>query len=308
MIHFKSKVGQILKRILPLRIYKLVANGFIIVPAYYKSIIEELEVCHNLSLQKNKEQNFLLMKKYAHILDKGLHRKDAEPGHSKSYYHELKAIINKLKDTEYAEDPTYIWASEKLACYEMLQNQPQDFKPLGKEPIVSTLTYEQLFDLIKERRSNRYFLDKTVTEDVIAKLKSVSNWAASSCNKQPVRLFVTNKTDLARKCLKCCAGGTGFGKNIPSFWAFTANVRGYIYPGEMFLPSVDTSLGAQNVFLAAQTLGLTGTILSWGQHSQSDDTNLRKLLGIPADYSIIFCAVMGYAESNYLAPCRKNAI
>lgn len=308
MTSFKSKIGQILKKILPLRIYKLIANGFIIVPAYYKSTIDELELFHNLSLQKDEKQDFLLMKKYAHILDKGLHRTDAEPGHSKIYYHELKSIINNLKDTKYAKDPTYTWASEKLSYYEILQNQPNEFKHFGTKPVISNLTYEQLFELIKERRSNRYFLDKYVTEDIILKLKSVSNWAASSCNKQPVRLFVTNKPDLAKKCLRCCAGSTGFGKNIPSFWAFTANIRGYTYPSEMFLPSVDTSLGAQNVFLAAQTLGLSGTILSWGQHSQSDEANLRQLLNIPVDYSIIFCAVIGYAESNYLTPYRKTSI
>ena len=32
----------------------------------------------------------------------------------------------------------------------------------------------------------------------------------------------------------------------------------------------------------------------------------RKLLDIPEDYAIIFCAVMGYAEYGYLAPIRKN--
>lgn len=304
----KKIIGRFVKKILPLKIYKLVANGFIVVPAYYKSIIEESETYHNLSLQKNDDRDFMLMRKYGHILDKGLHRKDAQPGHSQSCYNELKAILERLADTEYAKDPTYVWASEKLACYETLQNQPQEFRPFGKEPVVSAMTYEHLFELIRERRSNRFFLDKIVTNDVIAKLKCVSNWAASSCNKQPIQLFVTNDMDLAGRCLKCCAGGSGFGKYIPSFWAFTANVRGYVYPGEMFLPSVDTSLGAQNVFLAAQTLGLSGTILSWGQHSESDDRILRELLGIPIDYSIIFCAVIGYAESNYSTPVRKNVI
>ena len=83
-------------------------------------------------------------------------------------------------------------------------------------------------------------------------------------------------------------------------------MRGYVWPTEMYLPSVDTSLGAQNVFLAAQTMGITGTILSWGQHTKEDDIKLRKLLHIPEDYAIIFCAVMGYAEYGYLAPIRKN--
>lgn len=80
------------------------------------------------------------------------------------------------------------------------------------------------------------------------KLKETVNWASSSCNKQSIRIFATNDPTLAGQCLKCCKGGTGFSTFIPSFWVFTANVRGYVWPTEMYLPSIDTSLGAQNVF------------------------------------------------------------
>ena len=185
------------------------------------------------------------------------------------------------------------------------QTHPEQFKPYRQQPTANPISFEQLEELIKSRRSNRCFTNKPISDEVIVKLKDVANWAANSCNKQPIRIFVANEQTLAKKCLKCCAGGTGFSENIPSFWCFTANVRGYIWPGEMYLPSVDTSLGAQNVFLAAQTLGITGTILSWGQHTKDDDGQIKKLLDIPNDQAIIFCAVMGYAAYGYLTPQRK---
>lgn len=298
--------GRFLKSIIPYRLYKLIANGFIIVPKYYKGVIEELEKNFDLSLEDHVNRDLMLMRKFGHIIDKGLHREDAAPGHSKAYYNDLKALVEKVKSTEYADDPTVLWAEERLAKYESLQSQPNIFKPLRQETIHSQISFEQIERLIKERRSNRCFTNKAVTDDVVIKLKEVANWAANSCNKQPIRIFVANEQSLAEECLKCCIGGTGFGENIPSFWCFTANVRGYIWPSEMYLPSVDTSLGAQNVFLAAQTLGITGTILSWGQHTKTDDIQLRKLLNIPEDYAIIFCAVMGYAEYGYMAPLRKK--
>ena len=34
------------------------------------------------SLKDSHEKDMLLMRKYAHIIDKGLHRRDIEPGHS----------------------------------------------------------------------------------------------------------------------------------------------------------------------------------------------------------------------------------
>lgn len=299
--------GKLLRKFIPYRWYKLLANGFIVVPKYYKNAIEELEQCFDLSLEDHINKDLMLMRKFGHIIDKGLHREDATPGHSKAYYFDLKVLVEKVQHTAYANDPTVLWAAEKLSKYEALQSHPEDFKHLGQVPPVSQITLDQLVSLIKERRSNRCFTDKAVTDEVVTQLKDVANWAANSCNKQPIRIFVANEQNLAKECLKCCAGGTGFGNNIPSFWCFTANVRGYVWPSEMYLPSIDTSLGAQNVFLAAQTIGITGTVLTWGQHTPQDDKVLRRLLNIPNDYAIIFCAVMGYAEYGYLTPARKKS-
>lgn len=304
----KEILGKIVKRIVPYKVYKLIANGIIIVPAYYKTIIEETERNFDLSLEDSDEKAILLMRKYAHILDKGLHREDATPGHSKVCYLTLKSLLDKLRLTAYSKDPSYHWAEEKIAKYEELQDNPTAFTPYRGAVSKSTVGFDELFELMRQRRSNRCFTKANVTNEEINKLKEVANWAASSCNKQPIRLFVTNNQDIARKCLECCAGGTGFGANIPSFWVFTANIRGYVYPDEIFLPSIDTSLGAQNVFLAAQTMGLTGTILTWGQHTKTDDSTLRMLLDIPNDYSIIFCAVIGHAEFSYATPVRKEII
>lgn len=301
-----NRIGKIIRKFLPYKIYKLVANGFMIVPRYYKDAVDELEKYFDLSLGEDIQKDLMRMRKMGHIIDKGLHRKDVTPGHSQVYYHDLKDLVGRLKVTEYADDPTVLWAEEKLAAYESLQEHPQDFKPLCQDVVKSQLSFNQISQLIRERRSNRSFTDKPVTDEIIEKLKDVANWAASSCNKQPIRIFVANDPGVSRECLKCCAGGTGFGENIPSFWCFTANVRGYVWPSEMYLPYVDTSLGAQNVFLAAQTLGIQGTILSWGQHTEEDDKHLRMLLNIPEDYVIIFCAVMGYAEYGYVAPSRKT--
>lgn len=306
MKRLKSFVAKILRRLLPFKYYKLVANGFIIVPSYYKSIIEDAEKYMNLSLLDSPEKDVLLMRKYAHILDKGLHRRDAEPGHSKSVYENLKLQIGKLSKTKYSKDATYIWAESKLKKYEMLQRDPKSFEPFCGESVTSQISYENLFSLIKQRRSNRVFKEQRISEDVIRHLKEVANWAASSCNKQPIQLFVTNNPDLSKKCLACCKGGTGFSDYIPSFWVFTADCRGYVWPTEMYLPVLDTGLGIQNVFLTAYTMNISGTILTWAQKSEQEEQLLREFLNIPKEYIIVCCAVMGYAEYSYCTPQRKN--
>lgn len=302
----KKEIGKLLKKIFPSKYYRLIANGFIIIPAYYKGIIEDTEKHLGYALNESDETEMLLLRKYAHIIDKGLHRQDAEPGHSKEYYRLLKQQLQKLSSTAYVQDPTYVWAQEKMKDYEILQSDPQHFHPLKDSTRIPFIDYPTLLSLIKQRRSNRDFSTQIVSDESIYKLKATVNWAASSCNKQPLRLFVANDPILAGQCLACCKGGTGFSAHIPSFWVFTADSRGYVWPSEMFLPSVDTSLGAQNLFLAAQTLGITGTILSWAQKSKEEELKLRTLLNIPREYIIVFCAVLGYASHNYLPPQRKN--
>ena len=110
-----------MRALLPRKLYKLIANGAIIVPAYYKDIIADAETNFDLSLEDTDDKAILLMRKYAHIIDKGLHRVDASPGHSKKYYSILKSLIERLEKTEYATDSTLTWARSKIIAYEHLQ-------------------------------------------------------------------------------------------------------------------------------------------------------------------------------------------
>lgn len=302
----KSTISGFLKKCLPLRYYKLIANGCIVVPAYYRNIIREEEACMNLAAENSLEKDLLLLRKYAHIIDKGLHRKDVTPGHSKSIYNALCETASRLKDSKYAGDPTYLWALDKIKAYEHLQESSGSFTPLEASAPTPSVSYEELFSLIRQRRSNRDFKQLNVEDSTIEQLIDTANWASSSCNKQPIEIFYTTNPDKATQCLRCCKGGTGFSRFVPAFVVFTANIRGYVYPGEMSLPYVDTSLGAQNFFLAATTLGLSGTILSWAQKNRQEEEDLRRLLDIPSDCKIIFCAAIGYANTQFCTPARKR--
>ena len=302
----KKMIGRCLRKILPRYLYKLIANGFIIVPKYYKDIIKDAENYRDYSFQESDEKTMLLLRKHAHILDKGLHRQDVTSGHSVECFQELRHEIECLQRTHFAEDPTFQWGKSKLSAYERLQHHPESFSPLHGEEPEPTIRFEDFCDLIKQRRTIRYFLEKTIQDTIIHQLKETVNWASNSCNKQAISIFVTNNPNVAAECLTLCAGGTGFGNFIPSFWAFTADTRGYVWPLELYLPAIDVSLGAQNVFLAAHTLGISGTILSWALKTEEEEDKLRNFLKIPKEYTIVFCAVMGYAAHWNQTPVRKT--
>lgn len=303
-MNLKKYIGKSLRKFLPRKYYKLVANGFIIVPAYYRTIIKDAERYFDFAQEDSDEKTLLMMRKYGHIIDKGLHRSDVSAGHSRNYYELLKESVHVLEKSRYKEEPTIKWAKDKLSAYEKLQVS-EVFKPLHGNPVQSPVSFEIFQKLVEERRSNRDFLEKEVCKEDIDRLKRLANWASSSCNKQPIEIYVTNNPYLASQCLKCCKGGTGFSSHIPSFWAFSCSSLGYVWPSEIYLPFVDTCLGIQNVMLGATTLGMSGTLLSWAQKNEEEEKKLRELLDIPPHHQIILCGVIGYAKSNFVPPTRK---
>jgi len=302
MTRIKKTIGALLRSFLPFSWYKLIANKPLLVPRYYKGIVEEQERYFDLSLADNPEKKLLLIRKYAHILDKGIQRKDATAGHSKDCYHDLVEMIASLpKGMD--NERTVLWAKEVIRRFDDFQSGNA---VVCRDPVPEpTVSYDDLFSLIQMRRSNRWFTSAPVSSCDAEKMLQTINWASSSCNKQPIKCFYTLDPNLAKKCLKCCKGGTGFSENIPSFWVFCADCRGYVWPTEAFLPYIDTSLGLQNFLLTATTLQISGTLLTWAQHSFEEEQNIRLWLNIPNHYIIVVCAVLGHAEYQYRTPERK---
>ena len=304
----KTVIGNFIRKLISPRAYRILRLRPIIIPSYYKNIIEEVEKIIDIqqfdNTQEDEEVAMLLLRKYAHIIDKGLQRKDFKPGHSKIIFEQAKNSLSKIKSKHLREDASVVWSIEKLNDYELRQKGSIDDNTNTEE--IYAGSYDDLLVLMKNRRSARYYLKRTVENDVIEKVIEPINWASSSCNKQPIKVFATNNSKLAKDCLDQCKGATGFGEYVPSFMAICADMRGYVLPSEMYLPMIDVSLGVQNSVLAVHTLGLSCTILSWAQKDEREDKLLRELLEIPEHYAIIFNMAMGYPESNPPIPMRKS--
>lgn len=275
----------------------------------YRNIIQDLEKYSKIIQNNNgsdPDMALLLVRKFGHILDKGLHRTDAEKGHSLEIVNELVKNIS-IAEQYYQDDETLKWAKNKLELYNNLQISLK-INSLEEETGNITLSFNDFEVLIKKRRSNRQFHSKLIETEILEKLAATVNWASSSCNKQPIILYATTNPEIAKECLKCCKGGTGFGDFIPAFISFTADMRGYYLPDEAYLPAIDVALGAQNFFLASETLGLSNSGLTWAQKGEGDELKLRQLLKIPLQNQIIFNSVIGFPSKIYATPVRKNII
>ena len=306
----RNKLKYIVKKILPWKLYKLVTNGFCIVPAYYRAAISDLEKYFDLSLENNEGKDVLLARKYAHIVDKGMHSDNVSVGHSGLYYQLLKSKMEKLDSATLVNDPSLIWVKDRINKYETLQTEGAANFPLGTlSELLSNkddLSCENLVELIKFRRTNRSFKEMLLSSEDVNKMLEVVHWSASSCNKQPIKVFYSLEPSLNSKGMQCCKGATCFSSFVPGFFVFCADSRGYVWPLEYQLPSIDVSLGAQNFFLVGTTLGISGSILTWSQKTKEDEIHLRTLFQIPDHYIIVFCAAMGYAKRISQTPSRKK--
>lgn len=306
-MYFKKLIGKIIRKVIPSNIYRIIREKPLIIPSYYKEIIYDVEKIIEMQranlYSDDIDINSIKLRKNAHMLDKGLQRKDLKAGHSKEIYNQAINYAKNIENEYINKDESINWCFNKIKNYEELQNgEFQGFENFN----IDNGNYEELVKVIKNRRSSRIYRDNKIEVNIINKIFETINWASSSCNKQPIKVFITQNDNLVNECLKQCKGATGFGKNIPCFISVCVDMRGYVLPSEMYLPMIDASLGVQNSVLTAHTFGLSTTILSWAQKDRIEEKNLRKLLTIPEYYGIIFNMTMGYPEFNAPIPMRKS--
>ena len=241
-----------------------------------------------------------------HILDKGLQSDYWMPNRGKTVYNECVKRLNLLSDSPLKSDPSYQWAKGKILEYEKAQRlkrgESSDYIPIHD----NVKTRGLLCEIIKTRRSVRFFLDRPIQADVLEKLVDVVNWGPASCNRQPIVLHVTQKRGLIRRCVEQCAGWTCFSEIGPAcFIAVCTDMRFYEL-ADRHLHLIDGTFGIQNLLLLAHTYGIEGTVLNWMCATKRQNRTLRKLLDIPKYQKIIFNLVLGYPAKAAHPPGRKE--
>jgi nitroreductase len=274
-----------------------------LVPQAYRDIVYESELIIDLQREGNLDEEYRmqLLRKYIHMIDKGLQRDDSEPGHSNEIYMKCLDILGGFEHDDTQTDSSAVWAQDKLLEYEQFQS----VGIVSRTAESTWLEHDRLIQGIRTRRSIRTFREDSVDVETVTKVVEPVAWSPSSCNRQPTKVFATVESDLVQRCLSTCKGATGFSTYVPAFLCFCADRRSYSLPREIWLPVLDTALGIQNCALVAHSLGLSLTLLSWAAHSSRDDANLRSILDIPQYYQIIVNAALGYPKRGVSTPLRK---
>lgn len=298
---------RVISSLFPFKIRRWLFHPLIVPDSYREEIgwAESILFMRHSGTNLDSEYWAAILRKYCHIIDKGLQRCDCETGHSQKYYFLAREALDKITEKRILDDPSTIWARNKIIEYEEFQNsicRDRECAPL----IPTKCTFEQLYDVIQTRRSLRVFKNNVIARTDLEKIASVINLAPSSCNRQAAKVFIADSPELVQKCISSNSGATCLSDNIPCFMSFCVDLRPYDMPHEITLPILDTALGIQNCCLTAHSLGIGLTILNWTHHTQDQDEILRGALNIPSHYRIVANAVLGYPEKGAPTPSRKS--
>ncbi len=183
----------------------------------------------------------------------------------------------------------------------------------------------EIIRIIKARRSTRNFKDKQITEEQLEALLSAAVWAPSGGNNQSWLFTAIQNVDVLSKLNSLVR--TAFGRYVPDDdypgkHSIIEQVKREDYNFCYHAPTLiiasnkpnyenamaDCALALENIFLAAESLGLGSCYINQ-LHWLRYDSELRDYLaglGISLEHTICSAAAIGYICKESPAPARKE--
>ena len=232
----------------------------------------------------------------AHMLDIATRTIHPDLEKKKQESLELQNYLQLWRENHFPETPYILWAEQKVKLFKRwLETRPLLVKRSGGNP--ASIPENDLYTLIRERRSVRFWKKKKVSRTLIREILEAGIYAPSAFNRLPWRFFVA---ETALNDLKDGdASNTGMFRQAPVRIFVTVDERLFF---EKYSGALDAGLAMQNMLLTAHALGL-GTCLIY-QGEFVDKRKLEKYYQIPT-YCTVYCAILlGYPDEIPETPAR----
>jgi len=182
------------------------------------------------------------------------------------------------------------------------------------------MTYDNLLELVKKRRSVRWFKPDPVPDDYIEKIIEVARWAPSGFHTQPWEFVIVKKRDIKDKISEALRAGPSLTsrqenyENAPVFvillgdWRAKAGLPG---SAEEQARRVDnlfcSSLASAFLYmhLAATTLGLASAWVSAAANLEPQK-KIKEILRIPESLKIYDMMAVGYGSRSPIPKVIRN--
>lgn len=189
----------------------------------------------------------------------------------------------------------------------------------------STMIHNQIIDCIHARRSTRQFRKRQIEAEQLETILDAAIWAPSGGNNQSWLFTAIQNQEILTRLNELVKEGFQHwipdddypGKLGAKAMAQQEEYHFFYHAPTLIIASnkphyenamADCSLALENVFLAAQSLGLGSCYINQ-LHWLRDDAIIRNYLseiGIPKEHTICSAAAIGYIEKESSAPARKE--
>ncbi len=156
---------------------------------------------------------------------------------------------------------------------------------------------EELFELIKKRRSIRKYSKEPVKKEDVLKIIEAGSWAPSASNNQPWRFIVITDRELIRNI-----GGQCTYFSLNNFVKEASLIVVMYTERKHRWTNIDCGMCAQNMMLEAYSLGIGSCFI--GAYRER---KVKEILNLPQAFKIVGIITFGYISEKPLAPSRIPA-
>ncbi|MGP9538467.1 nitroreductase family protein [Brachybacterium sp. AOP43-C2-M15] len=182
---------------------------------------------------------------------------------------------------------------------------PYAAEPTGRIPrpkqTLSDLSYDDLDQLVRQRRSVRWYQQRPVERELIDKALLLARQAPTACNRIPYEFRIFDDPALAKEIAQIPFGTAGYGDNLPAVAVVVGKLDSYFSPRDRHAIYVDGSLASMQFLLALETLGLSSTVINWPDFEPLEAAMQRRL-GLDTSDRVVMLIGFGYALDEGLVP------
>lgn len=272
-----------------------------------------------------------VLRRNVHRLEKGLISRPRRSIFALDYIEETVTVYAMaVDDGSSLRGPEVCWAHDVLAEYFSVTGSHPDLdslksifcalpepmeKPLAdrfesRVPYVRTLSeapvsYESMLSLAQQRRSVRWFNQKSVPRELLLRALAVATQSPSACNRQPFEFRVFDDPELVRQVARLPAGTAGYDENFPCVIVVVGRQRYYFDERDRHLIYIDGALAAMSFVLALETLGLSSCCINWPDIEEREKA-AEKVLKLEADERPVMFIAVGYPDPTGLVPYSEK--
>jgi len=234
----------------------------------------------------------------AHMLDVATKTVNIDVNARSTDLKELVQLLQEWTQRGYPLGPEINWAKQRIQNFKEIKNK--DSSAVFVPPIEDGNNDDHnIFSVIKNRRSVRYWKKKAVPRSKIRQIIEAATYAPTAFNRMEWRFYVAETP--AESMEKGDASNSSMFAKAPVRIFVAADERLFF---EKYSGAMDTGFALQNLILAAHALGLGSCLIYQGEFV--DPELMKKHYNIPT-FMKVYCAVtLGYPDENPETPGRMD--